>query len=90
MDTTLYHPIATCDIPMPIVEPARGERGGQLPRILLQAAGSKAAARRVVVITAIFLGIAALEGALLFRLPSPEPLVVYHEVPRHHLMEPEK
>lgn len=88
METTLYRPIATCNIPMPIVEPVGQGNGAQLPRILLQAAGTQAAARRVVLITAAFLLIAAMEGLLLFRLPNPEPLVVYHDVPRHNLVEP--
>jgi hypothetical protein len=73
---------------MPIVERAQEEGRAQLPRILLQAAGTRAASRRVLVMTAIFLAIAAVEGVLLVRLPSPEPLVVYHDIPRHNLMEP--
>lgn len=90
METTFYRPIATCNIPMPIVERAGKDDGPQLPRILLQAAGTQAAARRVVLITVAFLLVAVLEGALLFRLPSPEPLVVYHDVPRLNLLEPLK
>ena len=90
METTLYQPIATCDIPMPIVEPTQEERGAELPRILLQAAGTRAASRRVLAITLIFLAIASLEGVLLFRLPNPEPLVVYHDVSRITLVEPQK
>ena len=87
MDTTLYHPIATCDIPMPIVEPARDETKAQLPRILLQAAGTRAASRRVLLMTLMFLAVAAVEATLFVRLPSPEPLVVYHDVPRQNLVE---
>jgi hypothetical protein len=90
MDTTLYHPIPTCDIPMPIVEPARGEGRAQLPRILLQAAGTQAASRRVLVMTVIFLAVGVVEGLLLARLPNPEPLVVYHDVPKQILLEPLK
>ena len=90
METTLYQPIATCDIPMPIVEPAQEERGAELPRILLQAAGTRAASRRVLALSLVFLAIAALEAVLLFRLPNPEPLVVYHHVPRITLVEPQK
>ena len=90
METTLYRPIATCNIPMPIVESVGQDNGPQLPRILLQAAGTQAAARRVLLITVIFILIAAMEGVLLFRLPNPEPLVVYHDVPRHNLLEAQK
>ena len=90
METTHYPPMATCDIPMPIVEPAGESRGAPLPRILLQAAGTRAAARRVMVIAMIFLAIALLEAVLLARLPNPEPLVVYHDVPTHILVEPLK
>lgn len=90
METTLYRPIATCNIPMPIDESVGQGTGAQLPRILRQAAGTQAAARRVALITVIFLLIAALEGVLLFRLPTPEPLVVYHVVPRPNLVEPLK
>jgi len=88
METTLYRPIATCNIPLPIDEPVGKPGGPQLPRILRQAAGTQTAARRVILITGVFLLIAVLEGVLLFRLPSPEPLVVYHDVPRHNLLEP--
>jgi len=90
MEMTLYQPIATCDIPMPIVEPAQEERGSDLPRILLQAAGTRVASRRVLAIALVFLAIAAVEGVLLFRMPNPEPLVVYHDVPRITLMESQK
>ena len=90
MDTTLYHPVATCDIPMPIVEPARDDTKAQLPRILRQAAGTRAASRRVLLMTLIFVGVATLEALLLVRLPIPEPLVVYHDVQRHNLVEPPK
>ena len=76
---------------MPIVEPAQEEpQGAELPRILLQAAGARAASRKVLAIALIFLGIATLEGVLLFRLPNPEPLVVYHNVPKITLVEPQK
>lgn len=87
METALYHPVATCDIPMPIVEHVAEHQGRELPRILLQAAGTRAASRRVAALAALFLAIAALEAVLLARLPSPEPLVVYHDVPRFILME---
>ena len=90
METTLYRPIATCNIPMPIDESVGKDGGSQLPRILRQASSMQTAARRVVLITVVFLLIAVLEGVLLFRLPSPEPLVVYHDVPRHNLLEPLK
>jgi len=87
---TLYQPIATCDIPMPIVEPTQEEREAELPRILQQVAGTRAASRRVISLTLVFLAIAAIEGVLLFRMPNPEPLVVYHDVPRITLMESQK
>jgi hypothetical protein len=90
MDTTLYPPIATCDIPMPILEPSSAGCEAQLPRILLQAAGSRSAARRVALIAVVFFAIAVLEMILLLRLPSPEPLVVYHDVPRQILVESPK
>jgi len=88
MNEYRFPPTPTCDIPMPIVEPAGENRGAPLPRILLQAAGTRAAARRVTVIAMVFLAIALLEAALLARLPNPEPLVVYHDVPTHVLVEP--
>lgn len=90
MDSTLYHPVATCDIPMPIVEPAREKTTDELPRILRQAAGTRAASRRVLILATLFLAVAALELLLLVRLPNPEPLVVYHNVPRQNLVEPSK
>ena len=91
-DTSTFRPVPTCDIPLPILEGASQAAAGQaeIPRILLQAAGTQAAARRVVLITAVFLLIAAMDGLLLCRLPNPEPLVVYHDVPRHNLVEPVK
>jgi hypothetical protein len=91
VDQSLYQPVATCDIPMPIVEtPASGSPGGGvLPRILLQAVSSRGASRRLVVLTMMFLALSILEGALLVRMRVADPLVVYHDIPRRILLEPE-
>ncbi len=88
-DTSTFRPIPTCDIPMPILEGASPPDAGQasIPRILLQAAGSGRAARRVTVLTGIFLLLALFQLALLFRLPVPEPIVVYGDFPRKTLLE---
>jgi hypothetical protein len=91
MDPSLYQPVATCDIPMPIVETPVPESPGEgtLPRILLQAASSRDASRKLVVLTVMFLALSLLEAALLVRLRVADPLVVYHDVPRRILLEPE-
>ena len=90
MDQSLYQPVATCDIPMPIVEsPAPGSPGeAALPRILLQAASSRDASRKLLVLTVMFLSLSLLEAALLVRLRVAGPLVFYHDIPRRILLEP--
>ena len=88
METTHFQPIPTCDIPMPVVELEGALDGELLPRILLQAASGKAASRRVALLAFVFLAIAGVELALLLRIPAPEPLVVYHDLPHETLMEP--
>lgn len=90
MDTSHFHPVPTCEIPMPIDEGSGSSDQVALPRILRQASGTAVASRRILVLIAVFLAIAAGELSLLFRLPAPEPLVVYHDVPRITLLEPEK
>ena len=90
MDPSLYQPIPTCDIPMPIVEPPGSADPASLPRILVQAAGTKAASRRLVLLTALFFGISLFEAVLLFRLRVPDPLVFYHDLPRNILLESAK
>ncbi len=91
-DYTDYPPVATCDIPLPILERPAPESPGEivLPRILLQAAGSRGAARKVLLLTAVFVLLSLLEAALLVRLRVAEPLVFYHDVPRRILVEPVK
>lgn len=88
METTHFQPVPTGEIPMPVVEVGGAPDGQHLPRILLQAASEKAASRRVALLALGFLAIAGVEFALLLRIPAPEPLVVYHDVPRKMLMEP--
>ena len=84
-----FRPIPTREIPAPVLEGMEGENqpGQGMPRILLQSVGSERAARRVLLLTAIFTLVAAAELAILFRIPSPEPLVVYGEIPRRTLVE---
>lgn len=83
-----FLPIPTCEIPPPVLELASGGNAGEspMPRVLLQSAGSGRAARRVVLLAALFLVLAGLEFILLLRLPPQEPLVVYGDVPRATLV----
>jgi hypothetical protein len=90
MDPSLYQPIATCDIPRPIVEPRASADPAVLPRILVQAAGMKAASRRLVLLSALFLALSLFEAVLLFRLRVPDPLIFYHDLPRKILLEAPK
>ncbi len=90
METSHFHPVPTCEIPMPIDEGAGSTDPVALPRILRQAAGTASASRRVLVLVAVFLAIAAGELSILLHLPAPEPLVVYHESPPINLLEPAK
>jgi hypothetical protein len=90
MDTSHFRPVPTCEIPMPIDEGSGSSDPVALPRILRQAAGTASASRRVLVLVAVFLSIAAGELSFLLHLPAPEPLVVYHDAPRITLLEPEK
>ena len=88
MDPADFRPIPTCEIPPPVVE-REGLPDGHLeilPRILLQAAGMKAHSRRLLLITAAFVVLSALEVALLLRL-EPRPLVVYQEPAVRVLLE---
>jgi hypothetical protein len=87
-----YQPVATCDIPLPILETPPADTPGAvvLPRILLQAAGSRGAARKVMVLTAIFTLLSLFEAALFLRLPAADPQIVYHDLPRKILVEPGK
>jgi len=92
MDESLYQPVATCDIPMPILEgPASAELSAEpeLPRILLQAAGRERSSRNLLVLTGLFLVLAILEGVLLLRMRVEEALVVYEDGPRQILLSPE-
>jgi hypothetical protein len=84
-----FLPIPTCEIPPPVLELAPGEGDGEspMPRVLLQGAGSGRSARRVLLLTALFLALAGLEGILLLRLPPQEPLIVYGDLPRTTLVE---
>jgi hypothetical protein len=89
MDTNTFQPVPTCDIPMPILE-RRGVVGSDemaMPRVLLQVAGSSAAAWKVTLLTLLFLLIALLELCLLSRFPAQDPLVVYGDFPRTTLLE---
>ncbi len=92
MNESLYPPTPTCDIPMPILEGQARATAGELalPRVLRQAAGMRSASRRVLFLTAIFLALSVLEGALLVRLRVADPLVFYHDLPRRILLESQK
>lgn len=89
METNTFAPIPTCDIPMPILEgvPIRGSGESDIPRILLQAAGSGQAERRVAGIVALFLLLALGEFSLFLRLPPQDSLIVYGDFPRQTLIE---
>ena len=89
MEETLYQPIPTCEIPMPIVEGSkeRSDEGPALPRILLQTAGQATASRRVLTLAAAFLAISLFEVFLLQRIPPADPVVVYGDLPQRTLME---
>ena len=88
METADFEPIPTCDIPMPVVEASESDARRALPRILLQAAGIRTASRRILMLALLFLLMAGGELALLVHLPSPEPLVIYRDLPARTLMEP--
>ena len=84
-----FPPVPTCEIPPPVLEGVTAEvaAGAAIPRVLLQSMGSGRAQRKVLILAALFALLAAAELALLSRLPSPEPLVVYGDVPRSILVE---
>ena len=73
-----FEPIPTCDIPPPILEREGTvqEEETDIPRILLQAAGTKAHTRRILLLSALFLLLSILETTILFRM-TPPVLVVY-------------
>jgi hypothetical protein len=87
--TDTFRPVPTCEIPPPVLEGLTAELAapGAIPRVLLQTAGSGRAARRVLLLAALFAAFSAMELALLLRLPQPAPLVVYGDFPRKLLME---
>jgi hypothetical protein len=90
VEESLYPPIPTCEIPMPIVEGTTGrpDEAGKLPRILLQTAGQATASWRVLALASAFLVISVFELLLLLRIPPADPVVVYGDLPRKTLMEP--
>ena len=87
--TNTFRPVPTCEIPPPVLEGLTDELAlpGAIPRVLLQSAGSGRAARRVLVLAALFAVLSAMELALFLRLPQPAPLVVYGDFSRKLLME---
>ncbi len=89
MSVETFRPIPTCEIAPPVLEesPERAAPDLPLPRVLLQAAGSHAAGRRVLLLAALLLGIAILQAAVLLKLPGGDALVVYQELPRSELVE---
>lgn len=86
---SLYQPLRTEEIPLPVVEARTAPREGEspLPRILLQAVGRGAARRRLLLLAGVFLLVSGLEIALLVRWGSPSPLVVYENPPKRILTE---
>lgn len=89
MPESLYQPIPTDEIPMPIVAAAGPGPEGQdpLPRILLQVADAATASRRTLALAVLFVVVSADLAALLFEMPAPEPLLVYGEYRRTTLLE---
>lgn len=81
-----FTPIPTREIPAPVLELAEGDCGSPIPRVLLQYVGSGRAARRVLLLSALFAAVSLVELALLLRLPTPGPLVVYGEFSRTTLV----
>ena len=81
-----FTPIPTREIPPPVLELADGDCGSPIPRVLLQCVGSGRAARRVLLLSALFAAFSLVELGLLLHLPTPEPLVVYGEFPRTMLV----
>jgi hypothetical protein len=90
MIASRYVPVATAEIPLPVLEEGQGGIPGSrtLPRILRQAAGSDRAGRNLVLLALLFAALSIVELALLLRLPRAEALVVYQVVPRRPLLEP--
>ena len=82
-----FPPIPTREIPAPVLELVPKAEGSRIPRILLQQVGSARAAQKVVLLAALFAALCLLELAILLRLPTPEPLVVYADAPRTTLIE---
>ena len=89
-EPSTYRPIPTCEIPPPIVEVDARDFEGHVPRVLLEEAGVSRVTRHVVLLTALFVLVALGELALLLRIPTPEPIVVYGEFPRTLLVEVQK
>ena len=79
--------IPTREIPAPVLELAPDAQDTGIPRVLLQEVGSMRAARRVVLLVALFVVLGLLELAILLRLPPPKSLVVYADAPRTMLIE---
>jgi hypothetical protein len=90
MTESIYEPVPTCDIPMPILENGTAPADPWLPRILLQAAGAGKASRKVLYLTTAFAILAVFEGVVLLKTPTPEPIVVYSDAVRWTLMESPK
>lgn len=91
MNESIYQPLPTCEIPMPILDRDVQDLAQEtLPRILLQAAGSGSANKKVLYLAAFFGMLALLELALLLHTPRPEPIVVYGEAIRPTLVELKK
>ena len=89
MSESLYPPIPTTEIPMPIVEVPMEALPGQaaLPRILLQAGGEADATRRVLWMTALFAFLALLEIGLIRHTSRPDPIIVYEPAARPTLVQ---
>jgi hypothetical protein len=89
MPESLYPPIPTDEIPMPIVAAAGPGPEGQepLPRVLQQVAEAATASRRTLALAALFVVVSAGLAALLLEMPAPEPLLVYGEYRRMILLE---
>lgn len=91
MNESIYQPLPTCEIPMPVLDgDAKNLAEDTLPRILLQAAGSGSANKKVLCLAAFFGVLALLELVLLLRTSRPEPIVVYAEATRPTLVEPKQ
>lgn len=90
MTESIYEPVPTCDIPMPILEHGTAADDQGLPRILLQAAGSGNASRKILYLTVAFAVVAAFLGVVLLKTPTHEPIVVYSDAVRWTLVESNK